>query len=87
MMLRRMRTTVTLDPDVVVEIEAARARTGQAFKEVLNEAVRVGLRALKESPARDHPYRTPSTSLGGCRLPDVDDVASVLALAEGDGFR
>lgn len=82
-----MRTTVTLDSDVVVQIEAARARTGAGFKEVVNEALRIGLRVL-ETPRGNEPlYRTPSTSLGGCRLPDLDDVGSALAIAEGESFR
>ena len=82
-----MRTTVTLESDVVVQIEAARARTGAGFKEVVNEALRIGLREM-EKPARDEaPYRTPSSSLGGCRLPDLDDVSTALAIAEGEGFR
>ena len=82
-----MRTTITLDSDVVVQIDAARARTGSGFKDVVNEALRIGLRVMESPSGQAAPYRTPSTSLGGCRLPDVDDVASALAIAEGEGFR
>jgi hypothetical protein len=82
-----MRTTVTLESDVVVQIEAARARTGAAFKEVVNEALRIGLRVMETPPGNDASYQTPSTSLGGCRLPDLDDVATALAIAEGESFR
>lgn len=83
-----MRTTLTLDDDVAIKIEEARERRNATLKEVVNEALRLGLRAL-ERPEREgeEPYRTPSTSLGGCRLSDVDDVAGALALAEGEGFR
>jgi hypothetical protein len=38
-----MRTTVTLDPDVVRLLEQAMQAHGQSFKHVLNQAVRRGL--------------------------------------------
>lgn len=40
-----MRTTVTLDPDVEALIAAAMRESGDSFKQVLNDAVREGLRA------------------------------------------
>jgi hypothetical protein len=43
-----MRTTVTLDPDVVRLIEQAMAAHGQSFKHVLNQAVRRGLANVVE---------------------------------------
>jgi hypothetical protein len=82
-----MRTTLTLDDDIALQIDELRARRGVAFKEIVNDALRLGLEAMNR-PARPRGrYRTPSTSLGECRLPDLDDVASVLAAAEGEGFR
>jgi hypothetical protein len=38
-----MRTTVTLDPDVVERLKSLARRKNQSFKVVLNEAIRVGL--------------------------------------------
>ena len=38
-----MRTTVTLEPDVQKLLKDAAHRSGQPFKQVLNEAVRAGL--------------------------------------------
>jgi hypothetical protein len=40
-----MRTTVTLDPDVEVLLRRAVRERGAPFKQVLNEALRDGLRA------------------------------------------
>ena len=45
-----MRTTVTLDPDVELLLKQTSRRTRQSFKQVLNRAVREGLRA--SLPAR-----------------------------------
>jgi hypothetical protein len=39
-----MRTTVTLDPDVEWLLKEAAHETRQSFKQVLNDAVRAGLR-------------------------------------------
>lgn len=82
-----MRTTLTLDDDVAVKVEEARERHGMTFKDVVNEALRLGLRVLEAPPEPGARYETPSSSLGGCRLPDLDDVSEALALGEGEGFR
>jgi hypothetical protein len=38
-------------------------------------------------PRAPAPYRTQPVDLGRCRLPNVDDVASALAAAEGEAHR
>jgi hypothetical protein len=38
-----MRTTVTLEPDVVEQLERVRRRNGKSFKAAVNEALRIGL--------------------------------------------
>ncbi|OYV06721.1 MAG: hypothetical protein CFE26_04760 [Verrucomicrobiales bacterium VVV1] len=38
-----MRTTVTIDPDTEALLKEETARTGQSFKEVLNQSIRRGL--------------------------------------------
>lgn len=64
-----MRTTLTLDADVAADLKRQAQKTGRPFREVLNEAVRRGLRA-RNAPARA-PYRLKPMSLGGV-LPGVD---------------
>lgn len=49
-----MRTTVTLDPDVVVGLRRLERERGLSFKEALNSAVRAGLGATAATPTR--PY-------------------------------
>jgi predicted transcriptional regulator len=47
-----MRTTVTLDPDVQRLLDEAQHRSKRPFKQVLNDAVRVGLgRRAAPAPA------------------------------------
>ena len=79
-----MRTTLTLDDDVAALLKRVLARRKGALKTVVNEALRQGLRRMSAPPARPAPYRTPSVDTGRPRLPNVDDVAGALAIAEGD---
>ena len=79
-----MRTTLTLDPDVARLLEVLRKRRGLSLKQVVNEALRQGL-PLLEQQRRPRVFRTKAVSLGP-RTTDVDDVAEVLAVAEGERF-
>jgi hypothetical protein len=47
-----MRTTVTLDPDVELLLKETARRTRQSFKQVLNIAVREGLRTSPHAASR-----------------------------------
>lgn len=54
-----MRTTVTLDPDVEALLRKTMRARGEPFKQVLNAAIRNGLRAdLARVPARKFRQRT-----------------------------
>jgi hypothetical protein len=81
-----MRTTLSLDDDVAARIEQLRRELDKPLKQLVNEALRRGLAAMDE-PRRRAAYRTQPVDLGRCRLPNVDDVASALAAAEGEGHR
>jgi hypothetical protein len=79
-----MRTTLTLDEDVAVLLKRVLARRPDGLKAVVNEALRHGLRRIGAPPERREVYETPSVDTGRCLLPNVDDIAEVLAIAEGD---
>jgi hypothetical protein len=83
-----MRTTLTLDDDVAIELKQMCAQRGVRFKHVVNQALRAGLRALQQSESgQGEPYSTPPVSLGRPTYPDLDNVAELLAVAEGDDHR
>ena len=82
-----MRTTLTLDDDVAAMIERLRKTRRQSLKAVVNEALRQGLRQATTDQRRPPAFRTRSVDLGRCLLGTVDDVAEVLAVAEGESFR
>ncbi len=50
--MSNMRTTVTLDPDVLAIVRAAMNERGVTFKEALNSAVRAGLTQPKHRRRR-----------------------------------
>jgi hypothetical protein len=56
-----MRTTVTIDADVEALLKKAMRERGVPFKQVLNDAVRDGLRSGRTKPAR---YDPPTFRMG-----------------------
>lgn len=82
-----MRTTLTLDDDVSLELEKVCRDRKQSFRSVVNEALRAGLLALSEEAAPQVEYHTEPVSLGRPRLSDLDDIEEVLSVAEGDDRR
>lgn len=82
-----MRTTLTLDSDVAAHLERLRVARGVSYKTLVNDALREGLNRLERGRGgRPGPFTRPR-SLGGSRLPDVDDVSEALAVAEGEQHR
>lgn len=87
-----MRTTLTLDPDVVQLLKEAEHRQRKSFKEVVNESIRRGLAPQARTPARRpyrvHPHKTtlrPGIDAAGFnRLADeIEDEAVVEKATRG----
>lgn len=86
-MLGCMRTTLTLDADVAALLRRVQQTHGLSFKAVVNDALRQGLRQVVTPSDPPPHYRTPAVDLGRCLMGSLDDVAEVLAVAEGERFR
>jgi hypothetical protein len=82
-----MRTTLTVDKDVAVQLERVRRRRDGTLKEVVNEALRQGLQQMAAKPRPKKPFRTRAVSLGRCLIGSVDDVAEALVVAEGEKLK
>jgi hypothetical protein len=79
------RTTLTLDPDVAAELGKRRLERGTTLKYEVNELLRAGLALAREPAGSARRFETKPLSLGRPRLESFDDIAEVLALAEGEG--
>ncbi len=86
-MARCMRTTLTIDNDVAAVLERLRRERDAGLKDLVNEALRRGLRDMTARPKRREPFRTRSVALGRVRIAGIDNIAEALAIAEGEGFR
>ncbi|RMH04985.1 MAG: hypothetical protein D6704_10230 [Nitrospirae bacterium] len=83
-----MRTTLTLDEDVAAQLSRLRnTRKGVKLKDLINEALRYGLKQMMTPQRPSTLYSTQAVSLGRCLVGSLDDVAEVLAIAEGEAFR
>lgn len=78
-----MRTTLTLDPDVAAKAKKGAAKLGKPFKEIVNAALRLGLDQVLNPPAAK-PYRTKPRPMGLRQGFSYDDIADLLARAEGE---
>jgi hypothetical protein len=82
----RMRTTLTLDPDVAAKAKKGAAKLGKSYKEVVNAALRIGLDQVLEPPAAK-PYRTKPRPLGLRRGFSYDNLGELIARAEGEDYQ
>jgi len=81
-----MRTTLTIDDDVLERARDIAERLRTPFKTVVNEALRTGLDQVEQS-AKRRDYKTEPHKMGlrqGCNL---DNIQELLAQTEGEDFR
>jgi hypothetical protein len=82
-----MRTTLTIDDDVASAIARLRRGRDISLKEVVNEALRRGLKEMSTPAKPRKKFRTKSVRLGALQVPSLDNIAEVLAIAEGETFK
>ena len=71
---------MTLDPDVAAELKRVARERGVSFKQVLNDAVRAGLRPA----GGPRPYRLPTFALRLRSGVDLDKALTLAARLEDD---
>ncbi|MYE23748.1 MAG: DUF2191 domain-containing protein [Gammaproteobacteria bacterium] len=81
-----MRTTLTLDDDVLESARLLAAETRKPFKTVVNEALREGLNGLKKG-VRQRPYVTTPRAMGLRPGHDLDNIQELIAQVEGESAR
>ncbi|MCC6366385.1 MAG: hypothetical protein IT165_22940 [Bryobacterales bacterium] len=78
-----IRTTVTLDEDVMERVQRESKVRGASFRETLNDLLRLGLLAAAQRPAR-RTLRIEPVPMGRKDGLNFDDVAALLEYAEGE---
>ena len=81
-----MRTTLTIDDDVLDRARRIASRLRSPFRRVVNEALRAGLQAVEE-PARARPYHTQPRKLGLKAGRNLDNIQELIAQVEGEEHR
>lgn len=81
-----MRTTLTIDDDVAVQLERLRRERDASLKDVVNDALRRGLRDMATKPKPRKPFRMKTYDMGEPLFP-IDNVAEAIAHAEGDDYK
>lgn len=81
-----MRTTLSIDDDVLQKAKAAAAKRRVPFRTIINEALRAGLKALG-TPPPSAPYRTHPHKLGLKVGRNLDNIQELLAQVEGEDAR
>jgi hypothetical protein len=82
-----MRTTLTIDNDVAATLERLRKTRDASLKQLVNEALRRGLKdmAARKSPRK--PFRTRTVSLGRPKIDNFDNIEDVVSFAEGEDHK
>lgn len=81
-----MRTTISIDNDVLDRARAISAKMRTPFKTVINEALRAGLDHV-ERPAQQRPYKTKSHAMGLKTGRNIDNIQELLSQIEGEDSR
>ena len=81
-----MRTTLTIDDDVAVQLKRLRRQRDAKFRDLVNDALRRGLREMSTAPPKRKMLRTRAFDMGE-PLINIDNVTEALAHLEGEGFR
>jgi hypothetical protein len=82
-----MRTTLTIDDDVAAVLERLRRSRDASLKQLINEALRRGLKEMSGRPKRREPVRTRSVALGRVRIAGIDNIGEALALSEDEPYK
>jgi hypothetical protein len=78
---------LTLEDDVAAALERLRRTRNASFKDLINEALRRGLKDMSNRTKRRERFRTRSAALGQLRIAGLDNIGEALAIAEGEAYK
>jgi len=81
-----LRTTLSIDDDVLEKAKSAAAKRRLPFRTVINEALRAGLKTMA-TPPDAVPYQTKPHKLGLKTGRNLDNIQELLTQIEGEDSR
>ena len=81
-----IRTTVTLDEDVLDRVKQESRSRGASFRDTLNDLLRSALLA-NQSPPRRPKFKVRPTHMGLMPGLNYDDIEGLISYAEGEDHR
>ena len=78
---------MTLEDDVAAALERLRRMRNASLKDLINEALRRGLKDMSNRTKQRERLRTRSVALGQLRIAGVDNIGEALAVAEGEAHK
>jgi hypothetical protein len=78
---------LTLEDDVAAALERLRRTRDASLKDLINEALRRGLKDMSNRTKRRERLRTRSVALGQMRIAGVDNIGEALAVAQGEAHK
>ena len=83
-----MRTTLTLDDDIAVQLTHLREEQKMSLRDAVNVAMRTGLTLMTNpAKARKKTCKTPVFHASRSLIRNMTSTAEMLALAEGNDYR
>ena len=81
-----MRTTISIEDDVLERARVIAKKLDTPFKDVVNEALRSGLDQV-EQPAKQRVYKMKPHKMGLLPGHNIDNIQELLAQIEGEDHR
>ncbi len=83
-----MRTTLTLDDDIAVQLTQLRETRNMSLRDAVNAAMRMGLTLMNSTvPTKKKTFKTPVFHATRSLTGDMTSTADMLAVAEGEDYR
>jgi hypothetical protein len=82
-----MRTTLTIREDVAVELDRLRRTRNVRLKDLVNDALQLGLREMTRPSQRKKPPAMRTFDGGRLLVATIDNIGELLAEIEGEGYR
>lgn len=73
-----MRTTLTLEPDVAIELERRRRERGTSLKQEVNSLIRAGLVREEETEQPKERFTVRPLNVGKPLIDNFDDIQGIL---------